>query len=264
MLWEPSLSEVTEDVTTTAYVSPKLFRINKGSCTLYFYMAQSKRIKKQSAKIDAKKLYPIAEAITLARTLASKKFDETVELHLKLGIDPKKGDQQVRSTVVLPHSFGKSKIVAAFVTEDKAKEAKEAGADFVYTESDIPELQKSGKIEFDIAIAIPGIMKNLAPLARNLGTKGLMPSPKNETITTNLSKTISELKKGKIAFKNDDTANIHQAIGKLSQEDKQLIENFSALMDIIKKIKPESSKGVFIKMATLCTTMGHGIKLDIK
>lgn len=227
-------------------------------------MAQSKRIKKQSGKIHANKLYSIVEALTLARTLATKKFDETLEVHLKLGIDPKKGDQQVRSTVVLPHSFGKSKIIGAFVTEDKAKEAKEAGADFIYTETNIPELQKSGKIEFEIAVAIPSIMKNLAPLARMLGTKGLMPSPKNETITQNLTKTIGELKKGKIAFKNDDTANIHQAIGKLSLEDKQLIENFTTFFDAVKKTKPETSKGVFIKNATLCTTMGPGIKLEIR
>jgi len=227
-------------------------------------MAQSKRIKKQSAKIELNKLYPIADAVTLARTLASKKFDETVEVHLRLGIDPKKGDQQVRSTVVLPYSFGKSKIIAAFVTEDKAKEAKDAGADFVYTEANIPELQKSGKIEFEIAVAVPNIMKNLAPLARTLGTKGLMPSPKNETITTNLAKTIGELKKGKIAFKNDDTANIHQAIGKLSLEDKQLVENYTTFIDTVKKLKPETSKGVFIKNATLCTTMGPGIKLEVK
>lgn len=227
-------------------------------------MAQSQRIKKQSKKIDVKKLYPLAEAISLARTLATKKFDETVEIHLKLGIDPKKGDQQVRSTVVLPHNFGKSKTVAAFVTEDLAGEAKKAGADFIYTEVNIPELQKSGKIEFEIAVAIPGIMKALAPLARMLGTKGLMPSPKNETITQNLGKTIGELKKGKIAFKNDDTANIHQAVGKLSLDDKQLAENISIFLDMIKKIKPETSKGVFIKNATLCTTMGPGIKLEIK
>ncbi|KKQ80794.1 MAG: 50S ribosomal protein L1 [Parcubacteria group bacterium GW2011_GWC2_38_7] len=227
-------------------------------------MAQSKRIKKQTAKFDVKKLYSAVEAIALARTLATKKFDETLEVHLKLGIDPKKGDQQVRSTVVLPHTFGKSKIVAAFVTEDLAKEAKDAGADIVYTESDIPELQKSGKIEFEIAVAVPGIMKNLAPLARTLGTKGLMPSPKNETITTNLAKTVGELKKGKIAFKNDDTANIHQAVGKLSQDDKQLLENFTTFIDSVKRLKPESAKGVFVKNVTLCTTMGPGIKIEIK
>ncbi len=227
-------------------------------------MAQSKRIKKQSAKIETNKLYSISEAVTLSRTLAGKKFDESVEVHLRLGIDPKKGDQQVRSTVVLPHSFGKSKVVAAFVTEEKAAEAKAAGADVIYTESNLAELQKSGKIDFEIAVAIPEIMKNLAPLARMLGTKGLMPSPKNETITQNLGRTIGELKKGKIAFKNDDTANIHQIVGKLSLNDAQLVENFQTFIDAVKKVKPETSKGVYIKNATLCTTMGPGIKLEIK
>ena len=150
------------------------------------------------------------------------------------------------------------------MTEEKAAEAKAAGADVIYTEANLAELQKSGKIDFEIAVAIPEIMKSLAPLARMLGTKGLMPSPKNETITQNLSKTIGELKKGKIAFKNDDTANIHQTIGKMSLTDAQLTENFQAFIDTVKKLKPETSKGVFIKNATLCSTMGPGIKLEIK
>lgn len=226
-------------------------------------MAKSKRINKLSEQIDKEKNYTYEEAITLSKKLTSNKFDETVEVHLRLGIDPKKGDQQVRSTVVLPHSFGKAKTVAAFVPESKAKEAKEAGADVVYTEDNIPELQKSGKINFEIAVSVPEMMKNIAPLAKFLGPKGLMPSPKNETITQNLKKTIEELKKGKIAFKNDDSANIHQAIGKVSTDDKKLLENLEAFVQAVQKAKPETAKGTFLQSGTLCTTMGPGIKLDI-
>ncbi|MFH0988161.1 MAG: 50S ribosomal protein L1, partial [Parcubacteria group bacterium] len=170
--------------------------------------------KKAAAKlVDSNTTYPIATAIELAKKTAKAKFDETVEVHVRLGINVQKGDQQVRGTLSLPHAFGRSKIVAAFTTSDRAKEAKEAGADLVFTESDIADLQKSGKINFEIAVATPDMMKSIAPLARILGPKGLMPSPKNETIGPDLKKIIGELKKGKTTFKNDDTGNIHQAIG---------------------------------------------------
>ncbi len=221
------------------------------------------RLKKTYTEFDKETPYKIAEAIELVKKLASVKFDETIELHFRLGIDPKKGDQQIRGTVVLPHSFGEVKKVAAFVTSDKAKEAKEAGADMVITEDDIENFKKSGKIEFDVAIATPDMMKNIAPLARTLGPKGLMPSPKNETITTDLKKSINELKKGKIAFKNDDTANIHQGIGKVSTDSKALLENYRTFLEAIKKSKPEASKGVFVKSLTICSSMGPGIKVII-
>ncbi|MBT4722918.1 50S ribosomal protein L1 [Candidatus Falkowbacteria bacterium] len=223
----------------------------------------TKRINKLKTFIDQKKVYPIAEAIELVKKTGKKKFDETVELHARLGIDPKKGDQQVRGTVVLPHSFGKSKVVAAFVPQEQEKEAKEAGADVIYTEDNLKEFQKSGKINFEIAVSVPKMMKNLAPLAKTLGPKGLMPSPKNETITQDLKKTISELKKGKIAFKNDDSANIHQGLGKVSTEDKALIENFETFIKALSDSKPESSKGVFIKGITICSTMGPGVKVEV-
>lgn len=227
-------------------------------------MAKSKRLQELAAKIDKDKLYPIEEAIKTAKELANTKFDETIELHVRLGIDPKKGDQQVRGTVVLPNSFGKAKKIAAFVPEEKEKEAKEAGADIVYTEATLPELQKTGKIDFEIAISIPEFMKNLAPLARMLGTKGLMPSPKNETITQNLAKTIEELKKGKSTFKNDDTANIHQAIGKVSTDNDKLIANYKTFMEALKKAKPETTKGTFIKNSAICSTMGPSLKLELE
>ncbi len=227
-------------------------------------MSVKKRVKTLYQSFDRNKLFPIEEAVEIVKKSATAKFDETVEVHLRLGIDPKKGEQQVRSTVVLPYSFGESKKVAAFVTEDKAKEAKEAGADIVYTEGDIEQLKKSGKIDFDIAVAIPEIMKSLSPLARILGPKGLMPSPKNETIATNLKKTIGELKKGKVAFKNDDSGNIHQAIGKVSTDAKSLVENISTFLEAVKKSKPETSKGVFIRALTICSSMGQGVKVETK
>lgn len=223
----------------------------------------SKRMKKIAPLVDATKTYPVKEALELAKKTASAKFDETVELHLKLGINATKGDQQIRGTVVLPFSFGRSKTVAAFVTSDKAKEAKEAGADVIFTENDVADLQKSGKINFEIAVAIPAMMKNIAPLARILGPKGLMPTPKNETIGPDLAKMIGELKKGKVNFKNDDTANVHQAIGKVSTDIEKLIANYEAIMEAIKKSKPESAKGTFIKKVTIATTMGPGIKVAV-
>jgi large subunit ribosomal protein L1 len=227
-------------------------------------MSKSKRLTDLSTKVDIEKLYPIEEALTLAKEMATTKFDETVEVHVRLGIDSKKGDQQVRGTVVLPNTFGKAKRVAAFVPESREQEAKDAGADVIYNEETLAKLKKTGKIDFDIAVSVPEFMRTLAPLARMLGTKGLMPSPKNETIAQDLAKTIGELKKGKIAFKNDDTANIHQAIGKASTDSDKLIANFEAFIEELRKSKPESSKGIFLKSVTLCTTMGPSMKLELK
>lgn len=222
----------------------------------------SKKFVRVKKLVDAKKAYPAKEAIQLIKSLPGAKFDETIEIHVKLGIDPKKGDQQVRGTSVLPNSFGVSKKIAVFVTESRANEAKEAGADSVFTEADIAELQKSGKFDFDIAVAIPDMMKSIAPLARFLGPKGLMPSPKNETISNDLKKTIEQLKKGKISFKNDDTANLHQSIGKKSMSVEQLIANYETFMEALKKVKPSSSKGGFLRKVVLCSTMGPGVKLE--
>lgn len=224
----------------------------------------SKRIAKLYQAVDRTKLYPINEALELAQTLVSTKFDETVEIHLRLGIDPRKGEQQIRSTVSFPHSFGKTKKIAAFVSENQKKDAQTAGADIVYTEADVAGLQKSGKIDFDMAVATPEVMPKIAPLAKILGPKGLMPSPKSETITTNLKKTLADLKKGKVAFKNDDTANVHVAIGKISLGHEKIMDNFNAFIEALKKVKPASAKGTFIRSATLTTTMGPGIKLALK
>ncbi len=185
-----------------------------------------------------------------------------MEVHARIGIDPKKGDQQIRSTVVLPHGTGKVKTIAAFVSSEKEKEAKDAGADFVYGEEDIKKIKDTGKIEFEIAITTPDMMPKLAAVAKVLGPKGLMPNPKTETVGPNIKKMIEELKKGKVTFKNDDTANVHQLLGKVSFSEAALKENLTAFMEALKKAKPGSSKGTYIKNLVLCTTMGPAIKIS--
>jgi large subunit ribosomal protein L1 len=179
-----------------------------------------------------------------------------------LGIDPKKGEQQIRATVVLPHGTGKTKKVAAFVSPEKEKEAKDAGADFVYGEEQIKKIKDTNKIEFEVAVTTPDMMPKLALIAKVLGPKGLMPNPKTETVGPNIKKMVEELKKGKITFKNDDTANVHQIIGKISFAEAQLKENLIAFLDALKKAKPSTSKGAYIKSLTLCTSMGPAIRIN--
>jgi large subunit ribosomal protein L1 len=225
-------------------------------------MSHSKRYNELKALIDATKSYSPEEAIDLAKKTATTKFDSSVEVHVRLGIDPKKSDQQVRGTVSLPHGTGKTKKVCAIVGNDAAtKDAKDAGADVVAGIELIDEMAKTGKIECDIYVTTPDMMPKMAKVAKVLGPKGLMPSPKNETVTTNLGKTIGELRKGKVAFKADDTANLHQSIGKASFSQEQLVQNFTTLMDAVKKAKPASSKGVYLVSVTLTSTMGPAIKV---
>ncbi|MFA5134006.1 MAG: 50S ribosomal protein L1 [Patescibacteria group bacterium] len=224
-------------------------------------MAKAKEEKK-TAIFDRSKKYSVEDAIKLSRELSKAKFDQSVELHANLGIDPKKGEEQVRGTVALPHGTGKSVRIAAFVQGAAEKEAKDAGANIVGGEDLISEIKTKGKIDFDVAITTPDMMPKIAALAKILGPKGLMPSPKNETVTTKIKSTIEGLKKGKIVFKNDDTANVHVAVGKLSFDDAKLTENINEFLTILKKSKPASSKGVFIKNLVLSTSMGPGIKLE--
>ncbi|HCC23574.1 TPA: 50S ribosomal protein L1 [Candidatus Falkowbacteria bacterium] len=224
----------------------------------------SKRFLAAATQVDKNKVYSLVEAVEILKQTATAKFDESFEAHFRIGIDPKKGEQQIRSTVILPHGIGKKVRVAVFAAGDKAKEAKEAGADLVGEVDLIEEIKKSGKCDFDVAVATPDMMKPMAVIARILGPKGLMPSPKNETITTNVKKTVEELKKGKIAFKNDDTANVHQVIGKVSFDAAQIADNFRAFMEALEKAKPDTSKGVFIKSISLTTTMGPGLRIDLK
>ncbi len=213
------------------------------------------------AELDKVRSYPIEEAIELTKKLSKTKFDASMEVHFRLGIDPKKGDQQIRTTVSLPHGTGKTIKIAAFVSPEK--EVKTAGADYVGGEELITEIKKTEKTDFQVAVAEPAMMKSLGQIAKILGTRGLMPSPKNETITPDPAKAVAELKKGKISFKNDDTGNIHTVIGKISFTDKQLLENYNTTLEVIKKAKPASSKGVYIKNISLSSSMGPGIKIVI-
>ena len=222
----------------------------------------SKRLAALAAKVDKTKVYSSDEAIKLVKETSGVKFDASVEVHAHLGIDIKKSDQQVRATVVLPHGTGKTKKVAVFCSPEKEKEAKEAGADFVYGEEDIKKIKDTGKIEFEVAVTTPDFMPKLAMAAKVLGPKGLMPNPKTDTVGPNIKKMVEELKKGKITFKNDDTGNIHQIIGKVSYPEAKLKENYIAFIDALKKAKPSSSKGTFIQNLIVCSTMGPSIKIS--
>jgi large subunit ribosomal protein L1 len=221
----------------------------------------NKRMKQIAAKVDKNKVYSWDEAIKLVKETSGVKFDASVEVHAHLGIDPKKGEQQVRASASLPHGTGKTKKVAAFVSPEKEKEAKDAGADFVYGEEDIKRIKDTGKIEFDVAVTTPDMMAKLAAVAKVLGPKGLMPNPKTETVSPNVKKMIEELKKGKITFKNDDTSNIHQSIGKVSFSEAQLKENLAAFLDVLKRAKPTTSKGTYLQNLIICSTMGPAIRI---
>ena len=225
-------------------------------------MAHSKRYTTLKQQIDRKKLYTINEATALVKSTATTKFDSTVEVHVNLGIDVKKGDQQVRATIIFPHSIGKTKKVAAFVSPDKEKEARDAGAEIVGGEDLIAELLASGKITFDVAVASPDMMAKMTKIAKLLGPIGLMPNPKTDTVNTNVKKMVEDIKKGKVAFKNDQTGNLHQAIAKASLDAEKIVANFTAFMEAVKKVKPPSSKGVYLQSVTLTSTMGPGIKID--
>ncbi len=224
------------------------------------HLTMGKKFKAAAALVDPKKTYSTIEAMELAKQTSTTKFDGTVEVHLRLGIDPKKSDQQVRGTVSLPHGSGKTRKVIAFVSADKEKEAKDAGADEIGTEETLAEIAKTGKFEWDLAVATPDMMPKMAKVAKVLGPKGLMPNPKSETVGTNVTKMVSELKKGKVAFKSDDYGIVHTVIGKVSFDAKALAENYETLVEAIRKIKPSSSKGVYLKNVTVATTMGPAIR----
>ncbi|MEK9155100.1 MAG: 50S ribosomal protein L1 [Patescibacteria group bacterium] len=221
-----------------------------------------KRFTTAKQMIDKKKLYAVTDAVKLLKETAKAKFDETVELHFSLGVDPKQGDQQIRGTVTLPHGTGKTKRVAAFVDANNEAAAKAAGADLIATEETIDEIARTGKIDFDVAVAVPSMMPKLAKAAKILGPRGLMPNPKTDTVGPNIAKMIEEQKGGKISFKNDNTANVHMIVGKVSFSADNLLGNLKVAIDAIRKVKPASSKGIYIKSATLTSTMGPAIHLD--
>lgn len=223
----------------------------------------SKRYNEVKSKVDAKTAYSLADAVKLVKETSSVKFDASVELHCKLGIDASQGDQNVRGTLVLPNPVGKSTRVAAFVEPDKEAEAKAAGADLVGGEELINEIASKGKIDFDIAVATPGMMPKLAKAAKILGPKGLMPNPKTDTVSAQIGKIIAEQKAGKLSFKNDDTANVHMLVGKVSFDEQKLIDNVTAVIELLRRMKPNSAKGIYFKSCTLTSTMGPAVRISI-
>jgi large subunit ribosomal protein L1 len=212
-------------------------------------------------QIDRDKAYTAKEAIQLAKELSKAKFDETVEVAIKLGVDPKHADQQVRGTVVLPHGTGKVARILVFAKGEKVKEAEAAGADFVGAEDMVAKIE-GGWLDFDVAIATPDMMGAVGKLGRVLGPRGLMPNPKTGTVTFDLEKTVKEFKAGKIEYRVDKAGNIHAPLGKVSFEVDSLAENFSALVDALIKAKPAAAKGKYIRGVAVSTTMGPGIKID--
>lgn len=220
---------------------------------------KSKRKKELDALVDKTKQYALADAVALVKQTSKTKFDGGVELHIRLGIDAKQADQIVRGTIALPHGTGKSKRVVVFAEGKHAEEAQKAGAFKVGGQELVKEIGSTGKFDGDVAIAHPTMMKYLGTIAKILGPKGLMPNPKNETVTDHVAKTVSELAKGKITFRNDNNGNVHLLIGKASFEAKQLIENIEMALEAIRRAKPSSSKGVYLQSVTLNATMGPGI-----
>ena len=222
---------------------------------------RSKALRAADAKVDRDKLYAPLEAVRLAKETSTSKFDGTVEVAFRLGVDPRKADQMVRGTVNLPHGTGKTARVLVFATGDRAEAARAAGADIVGADELSDEVSK-GRLDFDAVVATPDLMGKVGRLGRVLGPRGLMPNPKTGTVTPDVTKAVNDIKGGKIEFRVDKHSNLHFIIGKVSFDEKQLVENYGAALDEVLRLKPSSSKGRYITKATLTTTMGPGIPLD--
>jgi large subunit ribosomal protein L1 len=224
-------------------------------------MKRSKAYRAAAEKIDRHHLHSAIEAVRLAKGTATKNYDPTVEVALRLGVDPRKADQMVRGTVNLPHGTGKTARVLVFAVGPKAEEAHAAGADIVGGDELIEEVQ-GGRLDFDAVVATPDLMGKVGRLGRVLGPRGLMPNPKTGTVTMDVTKAVSEIKGGKIEFRVDRHANLHFVIGKASFSEQALVENYAAAMDEINRLKPSAAKGRYVRKATLATTTGPGIPLD--
>ena len=224
-------------------------------------MTQAKRYVDSARMFDRSELYGPGDAIRILKQMPAPKFDETVELAVRLGIDPRKADQMVRGTVILPHGTGRSVRVAAFAQGDKAREAQAAGADLVGGEDLVAEVLK-GNIEFDAAVATPDMMPVLGKAGRVLGPRGLMPNPKAGTVSDDIGKAVEEIKGGKLEYRVDRQANSHLVIGKRSFDEKKLIENYLTVMEELLRAKPAGAKGRYLRSVTLSTTMGPGIRID--
>ncbi|MCI5938177.1 MAG: 50S ribosomal protein L1 [Eubacterium sp.] len=225
-------------------------------------MKRGKKYTEAAKLVDRATQYDVADAISLVKKTAVAKFDETVEAHIRLGVDGRHADQQVRGAVVLPHGTGKTVRVLVFAKGDKVAEAEAAGADFVGGEELIPRIQNDGWFDFDVVVATPDMMGVVGRLGRVLGPKGLMPNPKAGTVTMDVTKAVNDIKAGKIEYRLDKANIIHCPVGKASFTEEQLTENFNTLMEAIIKAKPASAKGTYMKSVTLANTMGPGIKVN--
>ncbi len=212
--------------------------------------------------IEEGRLYPVAEAMDLVKKTATAKFDETIELHVRLGVDPKYADQQVRGAVVLPNGTGKSKRVLVFAKGEKEKEAEEAGADFVGSDEIVQKIQ-GGWLDFDVAVATPDMMGTVGRLGKILGPRGLMPNPKLGTVTMDLTKAISEIKAGKVEYRTDKAGNIHCPIGKASFDAEKLQQNYQTLIDTLNRVRPAAAKGQYMRSITVSATMGPGVPVAL-
>ena len=220
-----------------------------------------KKYQEEAKLIEENKLYDPEEAVEIIKKTGSAKFDETVEIAVKLGVDPKHADQQVRGALVLPYGTGKTKHVLVFAKGEKAKEAETAGADFVGAEDMVAKVQ-GGWTDFDVAVATPDMMGLVGRLGKILGPRGLMPNPKVGTVTMDVTRAVNEIKAGKIEYRTDKAGNIHAPIGKVSFDKEKLLKNFRVLIDTLVKVKPASTKGQYMRSISLSTTMGPGIKVN--
>jgi large subunit ribosomal protein L1 len=225
-------------------------------------MFRGKKYQESAKLVDSQKLYDPAEALDLAQKTSKAKFDETVEAHIKLGVDSRHADQQVRGAVVLPHGTGKKIRVLVFAKGDKAKEAEQAGAEFVGADDLLAKIQNENWFDFDVVVATPDMMGVVGRLGKVLGPKGLMPNPKAGTVTMDVARAIAEIKAGKIEYRLDKTNIIHCPIGKVSFGSEKLVDNFHTLMDAVIKAKPSAAKGVYLRSVVVTSTMGPGIKVN--
>jgi len=226
-------------------------------------LKQGKKFKAAAAQVT-KPAYLIEEAVPLIQKIKFAKFDETVEVHMRLGVDPKHADQMVRGTLVLPHGLGKSKKVLVIAgAPEKQREAQEAGADFVGGEDMVTKIQSENWTDFDAVVATPDMMRSVGKLGKILGPRGLMPNPKTGTVTTDVAGAVRETKAGKIEFRVDKTGVIHAPVGKVSFAEANLLENASSLIGAVVKAKPAAAKGKYVKSVTICSTMGPGVPLDV-
>jgi large subunit ribosomal protein L1 len=227
-------------------------------------MPSGKRYVDALKQVDQDKFYPLADAVALTKKLATAKFDETIELHFRLGIDPRHSDQQVRNTVLLPHGLGKTVRVLVFAEGDDARAAEAAGADIVGGDPELERIQKDNWMDFDAVLAVPSMMARIGRVARVLGPRGLMPNPKAGTVVqaSELGKAITELKAGRVEFRNDKTGNLHVPVGKASFDADKLLENAQSIVDAVNRNRPSTVKGVFVRRVTITSTMGPGIHIE--